>query len=109
MAVVTGDKVPKLQNGKRVVMGAHVNRGLSFPPSDFFLEVLNHYGLQPHHLLPNSIQEILGFVSLCEGYLGIKPTLELFWYYFQIKHQPISSGGPLAVCGSVSLMIRKNY
>jgi hypothetical protein len=39
---------------ERVFTKAWVERGLSLPPSEFFLEVLNTYGLQPHNICPNS-------------------------------------------------------
>ncbi|KAK1681282.1 hypothetical protein QYE76_042130 [Lolium multiflorum] len=41
--------------GEWVVTKALVERGFSLPPSDFFLEILKAYELQPHHISPNSI------------------------------------------------------
>ncbi|KAK1691950.1 hypothetical protein QYE76_008647 [Lolium multiflorum] len=46
-----------------------VERGFSFPPSDFFLEILKAYGLQPHNISPNSVLAICNHVTLCEGHL----------------------------------------
>jgi hypothetical protein len=57
-------------------------RGMSFPLSNFCSEVLEHYGLQPFHLPPNSITTLSGFVAFCEGYLGIRPRLDLFSFYY---------------------------
>ncbi|KAK1685224.1 hypothetical protein QYE76_046072 [Lolium multiflorum] len=48
---------------------ALVERGFSFPPSDFFLEILKVYGLQPHNISPNSVLSISNHVTLCEGHL----------------------------------------
>ncbi|KAK1609136.1 hypothetical protein QYE76_032809 [Lolium multiflorum] len=52
-----------------VITKALVERGFSFPPSDFFSEILKAYGLQPHNISPNSILAISNHVTLCEGHL----------------------------------------
>ncbi|KAK1650707.1 hypothetical protein QYE76_068512 [Lolium multiflorum] len=52
-----------------VLTKALVERGFSFPPSDFFLEILKAYGLQPHNISPNSVLAISNHVTLCEGHL----------------------------------------
>jgi hypothetical protein len=72
---------PSPQGGERVMMKMHVERGFSLPPSEFFRKVLDHYGLQPHNLSPNSILCLRNYVAICEGYLGIKRRLYLFNYY----------------------------
>ncbi|KAK1615792.1 hypothetical protein QYE76_021309 [Lolium multiflorum] len=46
--------VPKPGAGEVVMTKAWVERGLSLPCSEFFLSVLNTYGLQPHNICPNS-------------------------------------------------------
>jgi hypothetical protein len=69
---------------------------MSFPLSDFTSKVFSHYGIQPFHLPPNSIVTLGGFVALCEGYLGIRPRLDLFNFYSQIKCQTVYVKGPLA-------------
>ncbi|KAK1594279.1 hypothetical protein QYE76_048320 [Lolium multiflorum] len=52
-----------------VITKALVERGFSFPPSDFLSEILKAYGLQPHNISPNSILAISNHVTLCEGHL----------------------------------------
>jgi hypothetical protein len=61
-----------------VLTKALVERGFSFPPSDFFLEILKTYGLQPHNISPNSVLAICNHVTLCEGHLRVTPELSLF-------------------------------
>jgi hypothetical protein len=39
----------------RVMIKAHVERGISLPPSEFFVEELDHFQLQPHNFPHNSI------------------------------------------------------
>ena len=46
--------VPEPPAGYVVLCRAWVERGLSLPPSQFFLDVLNLYGLQPHNICPTS-------------------------------------------------------
>ena len=70
------DQEPKSEDGERVILASHVLRGLGFPPSAFFIQVLKHYGVQPHNLTPNSILYLDGFQALFEGYLGVAPRLD---------------------------------
>jgi hypothetical protein len=106
--VVVGEPYPNPQDVERVVLKSHVERGFSFPPSEFFYEVLSHYGLQPHNLPTNSILVVSIFVALCEGYLEINSRLDLFNCYYQIKKQSVVAHGPLANCVSISFKIRNN-
>ena len=84
------------------------DRGFSFPPSEFFTDVLDTFKVQPQHISPNSITALSGYVSVCEGFLGIRPRIDLLMYYFSIKKEPIRSGGPLARTSSITLKIREN-
>ena len=60
-------------------------RGIGLPVSAFFRTWLDFYQLQPHHLTPNAVVLLSAFVTLCEGYLGVLPTLELWGEFFQSK------------------------
>jgi hypothetical protein len=62
-----------------------VERGLSFPPSDFFLSVLSTYALQPHNIGPNSYLILSNFTTLCEGYLGVWPDVWLLQFFYRVK------------------------
>ncbi|KAK1617747.1 hypothetical protein QYE76_023264 [Lolium multiflorum] len=68
---------PAPQDNEMVLTKALVERGFSFPPSDFFLEILKAYGLQPHNISPNSVLAISNHVTLCEGHLRVAPELSL--------------------------------
>jgi hypothetical protein len=48
-------------------------RGLGVPPSQFMRAIPHYYGVELHHLAPNSISQAAIFVAVCEGYLGIEP------------------------------------
>ena len=64
--------------GERVIFRSHFLRGLGLPASAFFRSFLEFYQLQPHHLTPNKVVLLSAFVTLCEGFLGVLPTLELW-------------------------------
>ncbi|KAK1651552.1 hypothetical protein QYE76_069357 [Lolium multiflorum] len=97
---------PAPQDNEMVLTKALVERGFSFPPSDFFLEILKAYGLQPHNISPNSVLAISNHVTLCEGHLRVTPELSLFQYYFTVKKERIRQSSELATCGTITFMIR---
>ncbi|RLN06945.1 retrotransposon protein, putative, Ty3-gypsy subclass [Panicum miliaceum] len=59
------------KNMEEVVLFFHfVERGLALPSCDFFRGLLYSYGLQVHHLNPNSIIQAAIFVHFCGAFLG---------------------------------------
>ena len=72
-----GEISPAPQEGERVTFRSHCLRGLGLPVRSFFQSFLEFYGLQPHHLTPNAVVLLSAFVAMCEGFLGVLPTLEL--------------------------------
>lgn len=68
-----------------IILAPFVERGLAVPISDFFKSVLEYYELQLIHLNPNDILHLSIFVHLCEVYLDIEPSLELFRRLFRCK------------------------
>ena len=77
-----------------------VERRFGISTSNFFRGLLFHWGIQAHHLTPNSILYISIFVHLCKAFLGIEPHFDLFKYFFHLKPQP--SKKELAVVGGAS-------
>ena len=61
---------------------------------------MEFYGLQPHHLTPNTVVLLSAFVALCEGFLGVLPTLELLGEFF------FSKLGVPAQCGAFIVVRR---
>ena len=86
----------------------HFERGFALPASDFFRSFLDFFGLQPHHLLANSIVSLSAFAAFCEGYLGSWPTTELWSKFFRFRKHTIPGSDlkPLVACGSVSISPR---
>src|SRR4051812_36328405 len=101
-----GEVTPSAQAGEKVYLKAQLVRGVSLPISNFFLSVLNHYRVQPQNLSPNSILALSNYTALCEGYLGIRPRLDLFIYFFTVKREARASKDELRNCGTISFKIR---
>ena len=96
---------PAPEEGERVVFRSHCLRGFGLPASGFLRSFLEFYNLQPHHLTPNAVMLLSAFVSLCEGFLGLLPTLELWGEFFQSKLGTVVAGVP-APCGAFIAMRR---
>jgi hypothetical protein len=66
------------------------------PPLSSFLMLLEYYGLQLQHLSPNSIALVAIFTHLYEMYMGMWPSVRLFWRFFMLKaaspHPPLIGG-----------------
>src|SRR3954471_17248004 len=92
--------IPRPPAGFRVMFLAFVIRGFFFPVHDFLRGLLFLYGVQLHHLSPNSLLHIACFITLCECWLSIKPHFGLFWRLYSVKRQYGTTGVyPLGGCG----------
>ncbi|KAK1609004.1 hypothetical protein QYE76_032677 [Lolium multiflorum] len=80
---------------ERVFTKAWVERGLSLPPSEFFLSVLSTYGLQLHNICPNSLMAMSSFLHLLRPF---SPILLLERKEWNFDHVP--DGPPEALVGS---------
>ena len=96
---------PEPEEGERGVFRSHFLCGIGLPVSAFFRSFLEFYQLQPHHLTPNTVVLLSAFVTLCEGYLGVLPTLELWGEFFQSKLGTRMQGVP-AQTGAFVVMRR---
>ena len=77
-----------------------VERGLTLPVSEFFYRLLQFWGIQLHHLTPQSILHLSIFTHFCEAFLGLLPHFHLFEYFFS----PIATNP--AVVGECELVLR---
>jgi hypothetical protein len=87
------DVQPNLKAGELVVFLSHFERGFGLPLSDFGVEFFDHFDLQPHHLTANAILILSCFVTFCEAYLGVWPSLEIFKLFFQFRKQTYPAPG----------------
>ncbi|KAK1695940.1 hypothetical protein QYE76_012637 [Lolium multiflorum] len=104
--------VPDPQPGERVVFLAHFERGFGLPPSSFFLDLLDFYKLQPHHLPGNSIFYLSCYATFMEAYIGIRPTLETFARFFALRINSVQGldipkPKPPVQCGSCIISSRQ--
>ncbi|KAK1663747.1 hypothetical protein QYE76_051906 [Lolium multiflorum] len=95
---------PRPEPGERVVFGAHLDRGLGLPASNFFRRFLEFFGLQPHHLPANACVLLSCYVAFMEGYAGLWPDVEFWSRLFYIKAQ--TTEGHLRTCGAASIYPR---
>ncbi|KAK1648907.1 hypothetical protein QYE76_066712 [Lolium multiflorum] len=72
------ESYPTPPMGYRVSFVDHLIRDLSAPIYPFLRGLLFVYGLQLHHLTPNSILHISIFITLCEAFLGVQPNWALW-------------------------------
>jgi hypothetical protein len=42
----------------------------------------NEWGLELQHLNPTGVLHIVGFVTVCEAFLGMEPHVNFFWLFF---------------------------
>src|SRR3954467_3839021 len=92
-AILPGDEViPRPPQGFRVMFYAFVIRGFSFPVHDFLRGLLFLYGIQLHHLSPNSLLHIAYFITFCECWIDIEPHFGLFRKLYSVKRQSGSDG-----------------
>jgi hypothetical protein len=83
------------QPGEAVVFYDHFPRGFALPASDFLR----------HHIGANAMMTLAAFATLCEAYLGIWPSVELFRWLIYFKTQTVDSIP--VVCGAASFYARK--
>ena len=87
-----------------VMFKAFIERGLAIPVCDFLHGLLLHWGIQLHHLTPNSILHLSIFVHLCEAFLGIHPHFDLFKRPFTLN--PYPDNATVARVGGVDHQLR---
>jgi hypothetical protein len=78
---------------------------LALPTCSFFHGLLYYYGLELHHLNPNSVCHISIFIHFCEAFLGIEPHWDLFRFLFRVKPQPTTK--KLSVVGGAGIQLRQ--
>jgi hypothetical protein len=59
--------------------------GIRLPASNFMWALPNYYGVELHNFNPNSIAPTAIYATICEGYLGIKPHLDLWLHLFRAE------------------------
>jgi hypothetical protein len=99
--------VPAPSKTEVLILETHIERGFSMQPSHFFSNLLQFYGLQLHHIAPNSLVSMEGYAALCEGYLGILPRVDLFQLFFFVGPIFEDDGFP-RTCGTICFLPRRS-
>jgi hypothetical protein len=81
--------MPALEPDEMLVYVAHFERGFALPASDFFQDLLDYYGLQPHHLSANAMMTLSAFAAFCKGYAGNEAFVHGWSKYFQLQKQSV--------------------
>lgn len=106
-----GHLTPGAGRGEIILFKSFIERGLGLPSSKIFRGLLHFYGLTVNHLTPNGVLHISIFVHLCEAFLGICPSLDLFRYFLWVKCQPSDIAATVDGGAGVQLRIdtKKQY
>ena len=76
--------LPLLPDGYVISFTHFHEQGFTTPAHKFLRGLLHYYKVELQHLNPNGIQHITAFIALCEGFLGISPHSNLWWYFFAV-------------------------
>ena len=98
-----GEDYPFEGTLETVVFRDFVERGLVVPVSEFLHALLHFWGIQLHHLTPQSILHLSIFTHFCEAFLGILPHFHLFQHFFILV--PIPNASKPAVVGGCELVL----
>jgi len=99
-----GEDYPMEGTLETVVFHDSVERGLALPVSEFFCALLQFWGIQLHHLTPQSILHLSIFTHFCEAFLGILPHFHLFQHFFTLV--PVPNSAKPAIFGGCELVLR---
>jgi len=86
-----GEDYPMEGTLETVVFRDFVERGLALSVSEFFYALLQFWGIQLHHLTPQSILHLSIFTHFCEAFLCILPHFHLFQRFFTLIPIPNSA------------------
>jgi len=77
--------------------------GLGYPAHWFLCRLLNEWGLDLQHLNPTGVLHIVGFITVCEAFLGMEPHEDLFWLFFSGRAMMDWSSAEIAPVGGFAL------
>ena len=99
-----GEDYPMEGTLETVVFRDFMERGLALPVSEFFYALLQFWGIQLHHLIPQSILHLSIFTHFCEVFLGILPHFHLFQHFFTLI--PVPNSTKPAIVRGCELVLR---
>jgi hypothetical protein len=81
-------QVPYLNPREIVLFLSFIRASLCLLASLFLHRFLRYFDISLNHLTPNGVLHLSVFVHFCEAFLGILPSITLFWYFFRLKPHP---------------------
>ena len=93
-----GEEYPFEGTLETIIFCDFVERGLAVSVSEFFHALLQFWGIQLHHLTPQSILHLSIFTHFCKAFLGILPHFHLFQHVFTLVPVP-NAVKPAVVAG----------
>ena len=94
-----GEDYPFEGTLETVMFRDFVERDLAIPVSEFFHALLQFWGIQLHHLTPQSILHLSIFTHFCEAFHGILPHFHLFQHFFTLV--PVPNAAKPTIVGGV--------
>jgi hypothetical protein len=98
-----GDVSPSPEDSEIVLFTSFLEHGLSLPASDFLQDLQYYYGIQIHHLTPQSVLHIAMFVHFCKTFLGIEPHFEFFRSLYTLTPLPFAEAMDSIGCANLEL------
>jgi hypothetical protein len=99
-----GEDYPMEGTLETIMFRDFVDRGLALPVLEFFYRLLQFWGIQLHHLTPQSILHLSIFSHFCEAFLGILPHFHLLQHFFFLV--PVTNAPNPAVVGGCEFVLR---
>ncbi|RLN28352.1 putative retrotransposon protein [Panicum miliaceum] len=87
-----GELFPRPTPDEAVTLAEFHRWGFGMPAHDFLRSVLPELGIRLHHLHPEGLLQLTGFISPCEGFLGVAPHLYLFLRIFAVEGRKVRTG-----------------
>jgi hypothetical protein len=68
-------------------------RGFNAPASNFMRGLCYHYGVELHNFAPTTISQAATFIGICEGFLGVPISWDLWPHLFRGELFTLAAGG----------------
>ena len=78
-------------------------RGLGYPAHWFQRGLLNEWGLELQHFNPMGVLHIVGFITVCEAFLGMEPHTDFFRRLFSRRALTVGNPAEIAPVGGFTL------
>ena len=95
--------VPHPSANEVVSFLAFHKRGLRYPMHWFLRGLLNEWGLELQQINPMRVLHIVGFVTVCEAFLGMEPHMDFFRWLFSGRALPVGNPPKVASVGGFAL------